>query len=210
MPTDLERRLSDALASVEPEMSATGLAEGARVRWRRRRLRRIGAAAVVVVAVAIPVGATLPVDEPERPAVLPAIDVPPPDVPPGWKRVTWRDLEAWVPPQWRDGWRDTWCAGSEDPRDGVIEWPGRTGMVELAIACATPTYGFGVTLGFDAAASSLVYPSGHVWRYESGDVEMYVPGSWLGYWYDDERMVSVNAGDRETVETILATVRRVG
>lgn len=209
MQTDFERRVSDALVATAPEWSATGLAEGARRRWRRRRLRRAGVAVVAVVAVAVPVGATLPIGEPERPVVVPAIDVPPSGVPVGWKQVAWRDLQVWVPSDWRDGWRDNWCAGSEDPRDGVIEWPGRVG-VKLAIGCDRPQQGFGVTLGHDASAASLVYESGHVWQYEAGDVETYVPGSWLGYWYDDERMVSVNAGDRETVEQVLASVRRTG
>ena len=67
---------------------------------------------------------------------------------------------------------------------------------------------FGVSFA-DASAISPAYESGHVWQYEAGDVQQYVPGSWLGYWYDGNDLVEVNAADQETVQEIIDSVQRV-
>ncbi len=74
--------------------------------------------------------------------------------------------------------------------------------------CEPDAIGFGVTFG-PSAAISPAYQSGHVWQYEAGDVTQYVPGSWLGYWYDGNDLVEVNAADKETVQTVIDSVERV-
>jgi hypothetical protein len=209
--SDFESRLTDALSSgAEGAPDASGLADRARRRSRRRRRAAvIVAAGAVVVAVAVPVGVVALRDDGPGgggPAESGVADDPvgqeQTPAPPDTRIETWHDLQVAVPASWGYGARTTWCAGgkAETP---VVERPGGA---TLAIAC-TPANGFGLTFGSSAAVSPA-YESGEVWQYEAGDEE-YVPGSWLGYWYDDTRLVQVNAADKATVQAVLDSVQVV-
>lgn len=209
--SDLEQRVSESLVRAAGDAPAAGgLAEAARARARgRRRTRLAGAAALAVAVVAVPVAVTLGSGGSGRSPVAPdpggsstAAPSGGPEVPDGWRVEAWRGLSVQVPDSWREGGRSAWCAGGGDPAVPVVQRPDT--IVEL-IECSRPTYSLGLSLG-SAAAYDTVYPSGHVWRYRRGDVEMYVDGSWLGHWYDDRRLVQVNAADRETVERVLESV----
>lgn len=118
----------------------------------------------------------------------------------GWRTETWSGLSVDVPGDWVPGAPAAYCIGGRSPERGVVQRPS-TGV--RSIRCNDPHYGFGMVLG-SSAAYDTVYPSGHVWQYTGG--QEYVDGSWLGHWYDGERLVRVNAGDRATVERILASV----
>ena len=117
---------------------------------------------------------------------------------------TWHDISVEVPASWGYGSRSQWCVGRE-AETPVVERPG--GMTTLVL-CEPEAIGFGVSFG-DTSAIDPAYASGHVWQYEAGDVTQYVPGSWLGYWYDGNDLVEVNAGDKETVQAIVDSVQRV-
>ena len=212
--TDFERRVTEALESgAEQAPDATGLVVAARRRARlRRRVRGGVVAGLVVVAVAVPVGAVaLGGDSPsdgghvaEDPTTSePSAPEPSTfEVPAGWQVERWHGIQVAVPGDWGQGTRSSWCAGGRADQ-GRVEQPDSSGV---SIACMDPAYSFGLSfgssVGFDAA-----YSSGHVWRYATdGDpdvVVQYVPGSWLGFWYDDTRLVQVNADDRETVQQVL-------
>jgi hypothetical protein len=203
--SDFESRLSDALSSgAEGAPTAAGLAERARRRARRRRRTTLGVAAAAVVAgVAVPVSVVALRDAGS--AGTDAAHDPAPTSPgaAGDTRIeTWHDLQVEVPASWGHGPRSTWCIGG-DAETPVVERPG--GVV-ASIACS-PRYGHGVVFG-QRPAASLAHPSGQVWRYDSGDD--YAPGTWLGYWYDDNDLVQVAAGDKETVEEVIGSVQVVG
>jgi hypothetical protein len=209
--SDLEQRVREALADVAGDApTAGGLAEAARGRARgRRRSRVTGAAAAAVAAVVIPLAITFGGDAPGGGPVAPDPGGPPtsptstgPAVPEGWRVETWRRLTVAVPGDWAEGGRSAWCAGDGDPAVPVVQGPDT--VVEM-IACSDPEISLGLTLG-PVGVYSSVHPSGHVWLYERGDAEMYLDGSWLGQFYDEQYLVQVNAADRETVERILATV----
>lgn len=207
--TDLEQRLHDSLVSAAHEAPAPDdLAGAARARLRRRR-RTVAAAvaSVAAVVVAVPAALTLGGDEPDDHTAVDPGPAAEGTVPDGWRMVTAQGLSVLVPEQWQEGARPAWCAGGGGrPEQPLVQLPGQ--VVDL-IACHHPTESLGVTIG-SASAARPAYESGHVWRYEQGTgpdgVEYYLDGSWLGYWYDDERLVSVNAADRETVERVLASV----
>ncbi len=112
-------------------------------------------------------------------------------------------MSVTVPASWGYGARSSWCAGG-DAESPVVERPGA--VVNLVLC--EPGSSFGVTLGSPTVISP-VYESGEVWQYEAGDHSEYVPGSWLGYWYDDTRLVQVNAADEETVQAVLDSVEVV-
>lgn len=118
----------------------------------------------------------------------------------GWRTESWHGLSADVPADWEPGVLATYCAADGSPEHGLVQRPDTEGREPL---CRRPSYGFGISFG-SSAAYDTVYPSGHVWQYIGG--HEYVEGSWLGHWYDDERLVRVNAGDRATVERILASI----
>jgi hypothetical protein len=172
-------------------------------------------AGLVVVAVAVPVGVfALGGDSPaDRGSVAtdPSTSAPKPSVPVGWQVERWQGLEVAVPGDWSPGTRSSWCAGDDPATVGRIDRPDGGGGV--AIGCLDPSLSFGLTLG-SSAAFDAAYESGHVWQYASGkDLgigpepgQEYVPESWLGYWYDDTRLVQVNAGDRQTVQQVLDSI----
>lgn len=202
--SDFESRLTDALSSgAEGAPDASGLAAGARSRSRRRRRARLVVAAAVGVAVAVPVGVAVLGDEGGgRPPT--ADDPAPAPEPDADTRIeTWHDVQVEVPASWGYGARSAWCTGGDETVP-VVERPG--GVVPM-IAC-TPTYSYGVSWG-SSSAISPVYPSGHVWQYEAGDIAEYAPGSWLGYWYEGDDLVQVNAADKETVQAIIDSVQVV-
>jgi len=201
--SDFERRVEEALASgAEGAPDASGLADGARRRVRRRRRTTVAvAAAAVVAAVAVPVGVIALGNGGGSDDVDRAEDPPVADT----RIETWHDIQVEVPASWGYGPRTTWCLGRE-AETPVVERPG--GVV-AAIAC-DPSYSFGVSW-VDGSTEMVdpVYPSGEVWQYEAGEIKEYVPGSWLGYWYEGDDMVQVNAADKETVQAILDSVQRV-
>jgi hypothetical protein len=219
--TDFERRVTEALESgAEEAPDATGLVVAARRRARVRRRARGGVlAGLVVVALAVPVGVVAlgggsPADRGDV-ATDPSTSAPAepePSVPAGWQVERWQGLEVAVPGDWTPGTRSSWCAGDDPATVGRIDRPDGGGGVD--IGCLDPSLSFGLTLG-PRAAFDAAYESGHVWKYVVGkdpdtvqvDVSnVYVPGSWLGYWYDDTRLVQVNAGDRETVQQVLDSI----
>jgi hypothetical protein len=202
--SDFESRLTDALSSgAERAPDASGLARGARHRRRRRRGTAIAvAAAAVVAALAVPVGVIALGDGGSDDAGSAQDPLSSPATPSDTRIETWRDLQIEVPASWGYGSRSTWCIG-DDAKTPVVE---REGGVVAMIACS-PTYSYGVVFGSSAAAS-FAHPSGHVWQYDSGDE--YARGAWLGYWYDEDGLVQVAAGDKETVEDIIDSVQVVG
>ena len=128
-------------------------------------------------------------------------------MPDGWRMVTADGLSVLVPEQLEGGRPPRlvcWGRGRRNSR-----WSSCPARSAMSSPADHPVESLGITIG-SASAASLVYESGHVWRYEQGTgpdgVEWYLDGSWLGYWYDDDRLVSVNAADRETVERILDSV----
>lgn len=208
--TDLDERLRAALSrTADDAPPVDGLAEGARRLHRARRRGRLAslASALAVVAVVGPVvviGRDRPADVLPQPAPG-SVDESPSTSGDGWRVETWRGIRVQVPASWQAGVRSMWCLSGGLPDTPLVQRPG-TSVGAIHVDCIEPVEGFGLTFG-SSAAISLAYPSGHVWQYEKGDVEMYVDGSWLGYWYDDEeRMISVNAGDRETVQQIIDSV----
>lgn len=208
--TDLEQRLHDSLTTVAAGAPVgDDLAGAARARLRRRRRTVAATVASVVVVLAVPAALVLVGDGPDDHTAVDPGPAAEGTVPDGWRMVTADGLSLLVPQQWGSGTRTDWCADGVDrsPEKPVVETPG---LLRYDIGCSKPQESLGVTIG-SASAASLVYESGHVWRYEQGTgpngVEFYLDGSWLGYWYDDhDRLVSVNAEDRETVERILDSV----
>lgn len=210
--SNFERRVTEALESgAEDAPGVTGLVAAARRRARlRRRVRGAVVAGLVVVAVAVPVGvAALGGDAPAERGTV-ATDPSPspravlPTVPAGWRVERWHGLEVAVPDDWTPGTRSSWCAGGR-PEEARVERPSDMGV---QIACADPAYSFGLSFG-SSAAYDPVYGSGHVWRYTMGGrsgIEQFVPGSWIGHWYDGTRLVQVNAAERETVQQVLDSI----
>ncbi len=198
--SDFETRLGDALSSgAEGAPDVTGLADGARRRARRRRTTVASVAAAAVVAVAVPVGVVALSDGGSDNGDVAE------DPPASTTRVeTWHDISVEVPVSWDYGSRSQHCVGG-DPRIPVVERPG--GVTTL-VMCVDPAIGYGVSFA-DTSVVSPAYESGHVWQYEAGDITQYVPGSWLGYWYDGDDLVEVNAADKETVQEIIDSVERV-
>jgi hypothetical protein len=214
LSNDFERRVTEALqAGADEAPDATGLVVATR---RRARIRRRVSGGLVVGAalaiVAVPIGVVaLGGDSPsgsDHVATDPGTNspvAPEPSVPSGWQVQRWNGLEVAVPGDWTRGTRSSWCAGGR-PEEARVERPTDNGV---AIACTDPAYSFGLSLG-SSAALDTVYESGHVWRYTMGGqpgIEQFVPGSWLGQWYDDTRLVQVNAGDRETVQQVLDSIQ---
>ncbi|MDQ4052608.1 MAG: hypothetical protein M3237_07890, partial [Actinomycetota bacterium] len=201
--SDFERRVEEALSSgAEGAPDASGLAEGARRRARRRRRTTVAtAAAAVVAAVAVPVG-VIALNDGGSDSGEVAED---PSTSSDTRIETWHDIQVEVPTSWGYGARTAWCTGGE-AETPVVERPG--GAVAM-IACQ-PSNSFGVSwVDGSTTAIDPAYPSGHVWQYETGDIAEYVPGSWLGYWYEGDDMVQVNGADKETVQEIIDSVRQV-
>lgn len=211
----LERKVTDVLAAAaDGAPSAVGLAEAARGRARRRRRTLLATSAAVAVVVAVvPVALALRSDDPGPGRIAPdpadGATSTAPEVPEGWRQISAMGLTLQVPATWPEGGRSSWCADGVDrtPEEPVVELPGQ---LSYDIRCLDPWYSLGVNVG-SSAAFDPVYPSGHVWQYDHGNrwdgVEMFTDGSWLGQWYDEERLVQVNAGDRLTVERILDSIR---
>ncbi len=202
--SDFESKLTDALSSgAEGAPDATGLVDGARRRSRRRRATFAGMGAAVVLAVAVPVGVVALNDGGSDRDSDSGVAEDTPSTPDDTRIETWHDVSVTVPASWGYGARSSWCAGGEAELP-VVERPG---AVVNAIRCE-PGSSFGVTLGVPTVISPA-YESGEVWQYEAGDNSEYVPGSWLGYWYDDTRLVQVNAADEQTVRAVLDSVEVV-
>lgn len=209
--SDLETRLRDTLAeraAAAPDV--TGLAAGARRRLRRRRTTWAVVAAAVVAA-AVPVGLTQLAPSSDgggqianQPTATSGL--PPSVVETGYRAESWRDVTFEVPVDWGYGGVTDWCVGTDDPagRAGVV----RPDTPSLRIGC-TPASGYGVTVGSLVAASfNPAYPSGRVWQYDASDaaVVTYPDGAWLGFWYDDEVIVTVATPDREETQRIVDSV----
>ena len=204
--SDFESRLTAALSSgAEGAPDASGLADGARRRSRQRRRVMVAVAAAAVVAVvAVPVGVIALRDGGSSGDGIAHDPSPSTSTPSDTRIETWHDLQVEVPASWAYGARTAWCIGGQ-AETPVVQRPG--GVVEM-IAC-DPSNSFGVSWGDGTTMIDPVYPSGHVWQYEAGDIAEYVPGSWLGYWYEGDDLVAVNAGDKETVQAIIDSVQRV-
>lgn len=219
--TDFEDRLRDTLsARAEDARESADLAHGARVRLRRRRtaIARVvaGATSVVVVSVGIAlVGAAIGGDGTQpapTPDVAPAIARDPAarEVTAGrdhLQQVAWRDVTAWVPPEWQRGATTAWCTEGEDP---AALAPRITLPDEAVprIAC-TPASGYGLTVG-SADGFDPAYESGHVWRYDADGVDksaLYPDGAWVSYWYDREWVVTVATPDPGVTSRIALSIR---
>lgn len=138
--SDFEERLTGTLterASSAPDV--VGLAEGARVRSRRRRTARVVAAAVggVAVVAAVPIGIdAIMVDESSG-----GIASPPPvsrDLPADWRSESYRDVEFAVPLAWGYGALSQYCISSNS--NPIVERPGGA---STQVACPK-AYGYGV------------------------------------------------------------------
>ncbi len=208
--TDFESRLRDSLHDrAEDAPGATGLADGARRRLRRRRTTIAGAgvlAGLVVVAPFLfmrgePEGPGIATDPSSPSATTSATDD-------GLRTESWHDVTFEVPDDWGYGGTSAWCATGRSPEDTKPTVGRPSDMVPL-ILC-DPGQGYGVTIGSSAAAS-LVYDSGHVWRYDTQGVDtaVYPDGAWLSYWYDDATVVTIVTPDRALTEQVLGSVRRI-
>jgi hypothetical protein len=208
--TDLEQRLHESLTSVAHDAPVPDdLAGVARARLRRRRRARATVvAAVTVVVVAVPAALTWGGDSPDvDTAVEPGTPSRATTVPGGARMVTDEGLSLLVPDDWEPGARSDWCANGVDRPPGrpVVE---TSGMRHVDVGCLEPEESLGVTIA-SGPADGAAHESGEVWQYEHGTVpgpQLYLPGSWVGYWYDGDRFVSVNADDPGTVQHILDSI----
>lgn len=125
------------------------------------------------------------------------------DAPAGWHTESWHGVEVEVPDSWHAGSRVSWCANDGSADRPVVERPDQP---RRDIRCRQPVESLGLTFG-SAASFDPAVPSGSVWRYAKGEVEFYLDGSWLGLWYDRQRVVQVNASDRPTAERVLSSLR---
>ena len=204
--SDFESCLRDTLtarSASAPE--ASGLADGARRRLRRRRTSWSVVAAAVVAGV-IPLALGLGAGHDPRTDDPAPVASEPPAVADGFKAETWHDLTFEVPEDWGHGGSD-WCV------DGAtLEEAGprvaRPDTITRMILCS-PASGYGATIA-SAAAFDAVNPSGSVWQYstEGVDEAMYPDGAWLGYWYDDRDVVTVATPDRDMTQRIVDSVTR--
>jgi hypothetical protein len=123
-------------------------------------------------------------------------------VPDGWRTETWHDLEVQVPDDWGYGALSTWCIGSDEPGDPVVQRP--EGAVE-SIACL-PGSGYGISF-FDSIVVTMLGPEGEV--RQPGDAS--VPdGAWTGFaTVDGGAGVSVVAASRDLAQRILDSAQRV-
>jgi hypothetical protein len=211
--SDLEARLRDTLserAGAAPD--ALGLATGARRRLRRRRTTWAVAAAAVVAA-GVPLGLDQlgpssdgggrVADEPTATSGLP-----PGVIETGYRAESWHDVTFEVPVDWGYGGTSGWCAGGGAAPVGAVV--ARPDTVVPAIACS-PANGYGVTVGPLVAASfDPARPSGDVWQYDAADADVvtYPDGTWLGFWYDDDAIVTVATPDRAETRRLVDSVQR--
>ena len=211
--SDIEARLRDTLterAGAAPD--ALGLATGARRRLRRRRTTwAVAAAAVVAAGVPLGLDQLAPssdgggrvADEPTATSGLP-----PGVIETGYRAESWHDVTFEVPVDWGYGGTSGWCAGGGAAPEGAVV--ARPDTVVPAIACS-PANGYGVTVGPLVAASfDPARPSGDVWQYDAADADLvtYPDGTWLGFWYDDDAVVTVATPDRAETRRLVDSVRR--
>lgn len=214
--SDLETRLRDTLAErAGAAPDGLGLATGARRRLRRRRTTWVVAAAAVVAA-GLPLGLSQLTpssdgggriaDEPTATSGLP-----PEVIETDYRAESWHDVTFEVPTGWGYGGTSGWCAGGGDLAE-VSAVVTRPDTVVPSIACS-PVYGYGVTVGPLVAASfNPAHPSGDVWQYDpadtAADVVTYPDGTWLGFWYDDDVIVTVATPDRAETRRLVDSVHR--
>lgn len=204
---DLETRLRHTLSErADAAPDALGLATGARRRLRRRRTTwAVAAAAVVAAGVPLGLSQLAPssdgggwiADEPTATSGLP-----PGVIETGYRAESWRDVTFEVPVDWGYGGVTTWCTGSstlEEARPVVT----RPDTIVPMIMCA-PGSGYGVTIGARGAFDPM-YESGHVWQFEASGVtnSQYADGAWLGYWYDDQVVLTVATPDRAETQRLV-------
>lgn len=208
--TDFESRLRDSLHDrAEDAPGATGLADGARRRLRRRRTTIAGAGVLAGLVVVAPF---LFMDgEPEGPGI--ATDPTSPSasttvVDDGVRTESWHDVTFEVPDDWGHGGTSAWCVPGRSPEESTPTVGRPTDIVPM-ILC-DPGQGYGVTIG-SAAAFDPVYESGHVWQYDTEGVDsaVYPDGAWLSYWYDDTSVVTIVTPDRALTEQVLGSVHRI-
>ena len=203
MSERFEDEVRSALRSgVGDELSAAGLADGARSRLRRRRrttMSIVGAAALVA---AVPVGITALNTGPNGTGdgqVAEALDQPAVEgLPAGWHWESYANVEFGVPDSWKHGTPNQWCV-SGDRDQG---WVSRPNEVSTLVACMDPTNGFGAVI-LDVSATDL--KSG-VWQYPAGGHE-YPAGAWMTSMVAGDLGVSVAAPDQATAETIADSFR---
>ena len=204
MSERFEDEVRSALRSgVSDELSAAGLAEGARSRLRRRRrttMSIVGAAALVA---AVPVGLTVlnsngggPGPGPDQSVVESADDV----LPGGWHFEVWDGVEIGVPDAWRPGALDQWCVSGLLDEVHAVQRPN---TMQTLVYCEQPQHGYGVQ--FDPQGTPK--NPGEVWQYTQGDV--YPHNAWLARLGNDAGEVLVVAPDQDTAQTMANSFRAV-
>jgi len=204
MSERFEDEVRSALRSgVSDELSAAGLADGARSRLRRRRrttMSIVGAAALVA---AVPVGITAlntggsggsgngQVAEPNQVTGLPD----------GWHWESYANVEFGVPNSWKHGSPNQWCVSGDLDQ----AWVSRPNEAQTLVACLDPTNGYGAVI-LDVSATDL--KSG-VWQYPASGHE-YPAGAWMTSMVAGDLGVSVAAPDKATAETIADSFRTFG
>lgn len=203
--SDFEDQVRSALkAGVDDELSAVGLADGARSRLRRRRRTTSVVVGAAVAVLAVPVGLAM-VDRGSAPGngrgpeVAGATDAAAPGLPAGWHWESWRNVEFGVPDTWKHGSSNQWCVSG----DLNQAWVSRPNEAQTLVACLDPMNGYGASIIPSEQAGT---PKTGIWQYPDAGNE-YPQGSWLTTLVSGETAVVVVAPDRATVETIADSFR---
>ena len=204
MSERFEDEVRSALRSgVTDELSAVGLADGARSRLRRRRRTTMSIVGAAVLVAAVPVGIaalnTGPNGSGNGP-IAEALDQPAVEgLPAGWHWESYANVEFGVPNSWKHGSPNQWCVGG----GGLDQaWVSRPNEAQTLVACMDPTNGYGAVI-LDVSATDL--KSG-VWQYPANGHE-YPAGAWMTSMVAGDLGVSVAAPDKATAEAIADSFR---
>lgn len=199
--TDFEEQLSDAFAAAANDApGAQGLEAAARDRARRHRRRTsatlFGGAAVVlaigsVTALAYRLGDA---GNTTMPDVSHTTEVPGElwEIPKGWRAESYGDLEFAVPPTWKYGTIDQWCASAPEPDPGpMVDRPG----VQHDVFCMAGGYGALLWRSDNPRGDS-----NHAYAEDAGIAEATI----------GETTLRVIAPTRKLADQVAATARPIG
>ena len=204
MSEKFEEELRSALRSgVSDELSAAGLAEGARSRLRRRRRTTSAIVGAAVIVAAVPIGLAAihagGTGGGRTPVVVENAGAD--GLRADWHWEAFRGVEIGVPDSWQPGALDQWCVGGGLDRSRSIQRPD---TVQTLVYCESPTHGYGVQFGAEGAPKG----PGQVWQYTQGNT--YPHNAWLANLESGPAQVLVVAPDRETAQNMADSFRSTG